>query len=94
MDFTRDRWTLDDPDRSFMIEALGLAGEAGEVVDRLKKMVRNGSRDRDITEQRMQLLLEMGDLMFYYFRLMDRYDFTLEQIMEANVLKLKERYGE
>lgn len=68
--------------------ALGLAGEAGETADLIKKVIFHG-RDYD----RKKLLLELGDVAWYLAMLAHEYGFTLHEIMEANVAKLRARYS-
>lgn len=69
--------------------ALGLAGEAGEVVDYLKKVHFHGHElDRQVVKK------ELGDVMWYIANLANLYDLTLTEIMQANVDKLRERYPE
>ena len=71
--------------------ALGLAGEAGEVADEIKKIIRN---DKGIiTPERMKkLCLELGDVMWYWLRLTKELDLDIEDIMAENLKKLSQRY--
>ena len=69
------------------IMSTGLGGESGEVLDLLKKSVRNGS------EIKPELLLELGDTLHYLTRIAHRFGFTLEQVMQANIDKLNVRHG-
>jgi NTP pyrophosphatase (non-canonical NTP hydrolase) len=68
--------------------ALGLAGEAGEVCDLIKKSYFHGDRPG----RREQLLLELGDVYFYLSKIQDLYGFTTEEVLEANKEKLFERH--
>lgn len=71
--------------------ALGLAGEAGEVADEIKKVIRNDSAI--ITpERKKKLCLEMGDVMWYWLRLTKELDLDIEDIMHENLKKLTQRY--
>lgn len=69
------------------ISALGIAGEAGEVVDHLKKVLYHG-HELDTTE----LCKEMGDLLWYLILLCETTGLTLDEVMQANVAKLRKRY--
>lgn len=70
--------------------ALGLAGEAGETVDKLKKVYRDrGGEFSD--DDRKALGLELGDVLWYLTRLADRLGLTLEEVMVKNVEKLASR---
>jgi len=88
--YVRNNWTDDHYEndlKSLFIMATGYAGETGEVVELLKKHVRDG---RDI---KADLLLELGDQLHYFVRIAQRFGFTLEEIMDANIVKLDERFG-
>lgn len=69
----------------------GLVGEAGEVADTIKKMQFHKPKDKEAI--RHDLLLEMGDVMYYFLKLKEIFGFTLEEILEANKSKLFERHG-
>ena len=66
---------------------LGLAGEAGEVVDILKKHIYHG-HDLDETA----LLLELGDIMYYLCWLCLEIGLDFSEICFANMEKLNARY--
>lgn len=69
--------------------ALGVAGEAGEVADMLKKVhFHRHDFDRDA------LKLELGDLLWYLSWLATLNGLSLDEIAQSNVNKLKSRYGE
>ncbi len=77
-----------DTDRErLMLAGMGLAGEAGEVCDHAKKVAFHG-KDMD----RAALLKEMGDVLWYYFLMLEVNNMTIEQVMDANVRKLCHRY--
>lgn len=69
---------------------LGLAGETGETVDEIKKVMRDNG-GIVTTPYRDKLRLEMGDVMWYLTRLALDLDLSLEEILEANVEKLIDR---
>lgn len=69
--------------------ALGLAGEAGEVADSVKKMVfHQHGINRD------ELIKELGDVLWYAAALCTKLDVPLSEVMERNIEKLKRRYPE
>jgi len=71
--------------------ALGLNGEAGEVADEIKKILRNDNGI--ITPARYEKLkLELGDVGWYWLRLCKELGFSLEEVMAANIEKLAKRY--
>lgn len=67
--------------------ALGMAGEAGEVADRVKKWQYQGHTfDRD------GLINEAGDLLWYIAQLATALGMPLSEIAASNIRKLKARY--
>lgn len=72
---------------SLTAAALGIAGEAGEIVEHIKKYRYHG-HDLDYTA----LAEEIGDLLWYAAYLCSVCNFELEAIMVENVMKLKARY--
>lgn len=70
--------------------ALGLAGETGEVVDEIKKVVRD---DNSVLsdERKDKLILEMGDVLWYLHRLALDLDVDIQDVMQRNVDKLTDR---
>ena len=67
--------------------ALGLAGEAGEVADDIKKKYFHG---RNVDPE--HTIEELGDVMWYVANLATQYNISLNEILERNVSKLTERY--
>jgi NTP pyrophosphatase (non-canonical NTP hydrolase) len=71
---------------------LGLAGEAGEVANIVKKI----QRDNDgviTTDVRGKLLDELGDVLWYISACADELGLTLNEIAEYNVQKLAKRHS-
>lgn len=73
--------------RGLACDALGIAGEAGEVADLVKKQVGHG---HPADHEKMKR--ELGDVLWYVSVLAHRYGFTLEEVATANVAKLRARY--
>lgn len=80
---------LDSKREEILNAVLGLAGEAGEVADLHKKMYFH----IDKGDRRDELLLELGDVLYYFNKLRDLYGFSMEEIVEANRVKLSKRHG-
>lgn len=68
--------------------ALGLVGEAGEVANAAKKMLRDG---RPWGEVREQLIGEIGDVLWYCAQLATECDLDLSEIAAENLGKLLDR---
>jgi NTP pyrophosphatase (non-canonical NTP hydrolase) len=66
---------------------LGLVGEAGEVADKAKKLLRDG----DTTDRRTAVLQELSDVCWYIARVADELGMDLEELMDYNKQKLESR---
>lgn len=67
--------------------AMGLAGESGEVTDLIKK---HWAYDKMLNESALRE--ELGDVMFYVVGMLNVLGWTLEDILQENMTKLKLRY--
>ena len=70
--------------------ALGMNGEAGEVAEKIKKVLRdkNGVFDE---ESKVEILKEVGDVLWYCNALCRDLDYSLEFCMQLNISKLESR---
>lgn len=72
------------------IWAMGVAGEAGEVVEKWKKIV--AYKDGVVTKEDLtELKKELGDVIWYIAVLANSLGLTFEEVMQANVDKLASR---
>lgn len=78
--------------QGWVYPALGLAGEAGEVADKLKKVVRD-NKGVMTEEVRQAVKSELGDVLWYVSQLARELDFNLEEVAAANLAKLADRQG-
>lgn len=68
---------------------MGLCGESGEAIDIVKKWLAQGHElDKE------HLAKELGDIAWYLAEAATALDLNLEDILEANIEKLKKRYPE
>lgn len=72
------------------VYALGLAGEAGETCDKIKKVYRDKSGVFK-AEEREAIAKELGDVLWYVTRLAACLGFGLDEIADMNVKKLADR---
>lgn len=79
--------SIQEPKDLLTLTALGIAGESGEIVDTLKKILYH-SHELNVSE----LCKEIGDLLWYVVLLCDTVGLTLDDVMQANVEKLRKRY--
>lgn len=80
------------PNKGFnpVYPALGLAGEAGEVAEHIKKSIRDDAGK--ITPERAEKLKkELGDVLWYIAVLAYEVGFDLESVAQANIEKLQAR---
>lgn len=70
--------------------ALGIAGDAGEVADKVKKVIRDGNADFSLVKCE-EIAMEIGDVMWYCAVLADRIGYKLDTIGRMNHRKLKSR---
>ena len=66
---------------------LGLTGEAGEAANRCSKLMRDG----DAEWLRATITEELGDIIFYWFRMCVELGVNPEEVIEANIKKLEDR---
>lgn len=79
------------PDKyKILYPALGLAGEAGEVANKVKKIVRDGPENMP-EDWREQLASELGDVLWYCAALASDLNISLGQIAGQNLEKLSRR---
>jgi NTP pyrophosphatase (non-canonical NTP hydrolase) len=65
---------------------LGLVGEAGEVAEKIKKLIRDSSRFKG-----EEIMKELGDVVFYATALANIYGNGLQEVLELNIAKLDDR---
>ena len=73
-----------------MTTALGLNGEAAEFSELIKKCIFQGREYTD--EVHAELKSELSDIMWYIAQGCIALDTTIDELMEINTSKLKERY--
>ena len=69
---------------------LGLTGEAGEVADKVKKVLRDRNGDFD-PEVCNEIMRELGDVLWYVAQLSSELGFDLEHVAQTNIDKLSDR---
>jgi NTP pyrophosphatase (non-canonical NTP hydrolase) len=75
---------------NLLYPTLGLCGEAGEVAEKIKKMVRDD--DGVLTDaRRAALAKELGDVLWYLAQIATEAALALDEIAEANIEKLSSR---
>lgn len=81
---------LNANDPALVAKILGLAGEAGEVSEKFKKIIRD--KEGKITEEdAKEIKKELGDVLWYISALSDYLGFTLEEVASGNLDKVLSR---
>ena len=70
---------------------LGLTGEAGEVADKVKKVIRDKNGDFDNEDIRKEIAKELSDVMWYTATLAHDLGYSLTDICQLNIQKLQSR---
>lgn len=80
------------PDRgeNIIYPTLGLNGEAGEVAEKVKKLIRDkeSKYDPEFTEE---IADELGDVLWYVAALCDEMGFSMANVAKKNLEKLNSR---
>ena len=75
---------------NFVYPTLGLSGEAGEVAEKIKKVIRDKNGVMD-DESREMIEKELGDVMWYTAQLATELNLSLDDIAQKNIKKLYSR---
>jgi NTP pyrophosphatase (non-canonical NTP hydrolase) len=83
-----------DIGNNILYPMMGLAGEAGEAVDKVKKIWRNrgvtSGKDFTFTEK-LELVKELGDLCWYVAAALKELDYSMSECATLNIEKLLDR---
>jgi NTP pyrophosphatase (non-canonical NTP hydrolase) len=74
----------------YVYPALGLAGETGEVLEKIKKIFRD-EQGKITPEKKQELIKELGDVLWYLATLARELEIPFEDIAQNNVTKLFSR---
>src|SRR5688500_18007720 len=96
MDFDEYQRRAQDTDQrpsggdSVVIPMLGLAGEAGTLLSEYKKRLRDGASH---AEYEPLVAEELGDLLWYIANLATKFDLSLNEVAELNLVKVTDRWN-
>lgn len=77
-------------EHQLMYLTLGIAGESGEIAEKIKKIIRNDNGVVSV-EKREALKQEIGDVLWYLSQLSRVLGYRFSECAEANVKKLEDR---
>ena len=72
------------------VYTLGLVGEAGEVAEKVKKIIRDDGGIMN-SDTKSDIVRELGDVLWYITRFAKMLGFSLEQVAAMNIEKLQSR---
>ena len=87
---SRETAIYPDKDKNFVYLTLGLVGEAGEVAEKIKKILRDKNSVID-EETKKELAKELGDVLWYLSQLITELNLSLDEIASLNIDKLSSR---
>jgi len=75
---------------NFSFPTIGLAGETGEVAEKIKKILRDkGGIVDEISKQEVRK--ELGDVLWYLSQIASEFDLSLEDVATGNLEKIASR---
>jgi NTP pyrophosphatase (non-canonical NTP hydrolase) len=74
----------------FIVPILGLAGEAGELLNEYKKKLRDGDAHERFSDRVAE---ELGDILWYVAATATKFGLNLEDIAQGNLRKTQARWG-
>ncbi|MCX6761189.1 MAG: nucleoside triphosphate pyrophosphohydrolase family protein [Candidatus Nealsonbacteria bacterium] len=77
--------------KNFVYPTLGLAGESGEVAEKVKKILRDNNGVLD-EEKKKELTKELGDVLWYLAQIASEIGVPLEEVVFSNIEKLRSRF--
>lgn len=75
---------------NYVYPTLGLAGEAGEIANKVKKIARDHG-GVIIDDTRNMIKAELGDVLWYVARIAAEFDLSMQEVAEENIAKLASR---
>ena len=80
-----EKLIITEPKNRLIENVLGIGEEAGEVVGKIKKLIRDGTFSKE------EVLYELGDLLYYTTATANALGSNLQEIADMNMAKLKDR---
>ncbi len=77
--------------KGYLYPVLGLAGEAGEVAEKIKKVFRD-KNGKISDETRIEIIKELGDVLWYLSQISLELEVPFDKVAEENLKKLASRF--
>jgi len=79
-----------DQGENYIYPSLGLAGETGEVMEKIKKLIRD--KDGIIDDEfKKEITKELGNILWYLAQLSTEFNISFQDVAEKNIEKLFSR---
>ena len=78
-------------DARVIYPALGLANEAGEVLGKIKKIIRDKDGNFGDPESKLAIQHELGDVLWYIAALCSDLELDMQEVAHTNIEKLDDR---
>ncbi|TFG35954.1 MAG: hypothetical protein E4H47_00025 [Parcubacteria group bacterium] len=88
---SRETAVYPDIGKNFVYPTLGLAGESGEVAEKVKKILRDHGGAID-EEKKKEITKELGDVLWYLAQIASEIGVPLEEVASLNIEKLRSRF--
>lgn len=82
--------SVGDDFRDLLHWVLGVSGEAGEITEKFKKIIRDKGGSVS-AEDKTEIVKEMGDVLWYLAVLAKQLDVDFETVAKENIKKLRSR---
>ncbi len=76
--------------QNYIYPVLGIVGEAGEVAEKIKKVIRDNGGQLDV-ENKQEIVKELGDILWYIAQMATELNVDLEKIAYDNLIKVNSR---
>ncbi|MDD5463702.1 MAG: nucleoside triphosphate pyrophosphohydrolase family protein [Candidatus Moranbacteria bacterium] len=75
---------------NFSFPTIGLAGETGEVAEKIKKIIRD--KDGVVDDiSRIEVKKELGDVLWYLSQIASEFELSLDDVANHNIEKIRSR---
>ncbi len=78
--------------KNVVYPTLGLAGESGEVAEKVKKVIRDKDGEFDAIA-RLSVRAELGDVLWYVAAIASELGISLDDVASSNIAKLTSRHS-
>jgi len=91
---SRKNTVYPDIGNNFIFPTLGLVGEAGEIAEKVKKLIRDkntNTPDMVSADDKTEIAKELGDVLWYLSQLATEFGIELDTIAALNLDKIQSR---